>query len=65
MSKIITYQAEKDAGIAEVIKANASIAYDQLQIADTDSVFMKHALTTFPSFNQAGKNDDDVYVYSI
>jgi hypothetical protein len=33
MSKIITYQAEKDAGIAEVIKANASIAYaSQLQI---------------------------------
>lgn len=68
MSKIITYQAEKDAGIAEVIKANASIAYaSQLQIADTNSCIHETCLNNVSEFlTKAGQNDDDVYhVYSI
>ena len=68
MSKIITYQAEKDAGIAEAIKANASIAYaSQLQVADTNSCIHETCLNNVSEFlTKAGQNDDDVYhVYSI
>ena len=68
MSNIITYQAEKDAGIAEAIKANATIAYaSQLQAADTDSCIHETCLNNVSEFlSKAGQNDDDVYhVYSI
>jgi hypothetical protein len=68
MSKIITYQAEKDAGISELIKSNASIAYaSQLQLVDDKSSVHEKCLNNVSDFlSKAGQADDDVYhTYSI
>ena len=69
MSKIIIYQAEKEAGLEERIRSNASIAYasplrpiDKIEPSVLDS--FKSNATQFLS--TAGTDDDDVYhTYSI
>ena len=69
MSKIIIYQAEKEAGLEEQIRSNASIAYasplrpiDEIEPSVLDS-FKSNAAEFLST---AGTDDDDVYhTYSI
>ena len=66
-NKIQVYKAEKDAGLEDVIIANASIAYES-PVLLPDKPVTKNELTKFlpATVSLAAKDDDDIYhVYSI
>ena len=66
-NNIKVYQAEKDAGLENIITANASIAYESPVLLG-DNAVTKNELKQFlpATVSKAAKDDDDIYhVYSI
>ena len=61
-NNIKVYQAEKDAGLENLITANASIAYEAPVLLGDNAVTKNELKQFLPApVSKAAKDDDDIY----